>query len=76
MKETGRHGKYCAVRMDNGEWLIMHFGMTGFLRYYKDDTNQPVHARILFRLRNGYIMAYVSQRKLGSLNLARDINFP
>lgn len=73
MEEAKRHGKYCFAQLDSGEWLIMHFGMTGFLRYYKSDEKQPDHARVLFRLRNGYTMAYDSQRKLGSLTLAGDM---
>lgn len=73
MEETRRHGKYCMVHLDSGEWLIMHFGMTGFLRYYKHEHKQPGHARMLFRLRNGYTLAYDSQRKLGSLTLVKDV---
>lgn len=73
MEETSRHGKYCNVRLDSGAWLIMHFGMTGFLRYYKHEKKQPGYARVLFRLLNGYTLAYDSQRKLGSLTLVRDM---
>ncbi len=73
MEETRRHGKYCNVRLDSGKWLVMHFGMTGFIRYYKDEKKQPPHARVLFHLQNGYTLAYDSQRKLGGLTLVQDV---
>ena len=27
-----RHGKYLLVQLDDGSWLILHFGMTGYLK--------------------------------------------
>ena len=72
LEETMRHGKYLFTRLDSGDWLGMHFGMTGFLDYYKTNGKEPAHSRVLLRLANGHILAYVSQRKLGSLYLIRD----
>ena len=31
--ETKRHGKYLFAKLSNGYWLILHFGMSGFLNY-------------------------------------------
>lgn len=71
-RETVRHGKYCLVKLDNGKWLTMHFGMTGFPRAYKDERSKPGHARILLHLGNGYTLAYDCQRKLGRVGLTED----
>ncbi len=67
---TARHGKNLFARIGDGGYLVMHFGMTGFLRYFKDRDKSPEHTRLLLRLHNGYFLAYVCQRKLGRIGLA------
>ncbi|MFO7915340.1 MAG: DNA-formamidopyrimidine glycosylase [Candidatus Krumholzibacteriales bacterium] len=68
-----RLGKYIFVKMDGEGCLMLHFGMTGFLKYYKNDGQEPPHTRILFRFSNGYNLAYDCQRKLGRVRLADDM---
>lgn len=36
-----RHGKYLFVELHNGSWLMMHFGMTGALKYLGADKKPP-----------------------------------
>ena len=67
--ETRRHGKFLLVRLDQDGWLVLHFGMTGSLKYFKVEENAPEYAQILFQFANGYRLAYVMARKLGHVFL-------
>jgi formamidopyrimidine-DNA glycosylase len=67
-----RHGKHLFVLLDQGEWLHVHFGMTGRLLYYKKGDKEPNHARVIFGFANGYHLAVVSQRLFGNLGLVND----
>jgi formamidopyrimidine-DNA glycosylase len=71
-RSTRRHGKYLFAEIDGGagEWLVMHFGMTGRLAYFKDIEDDPEHDRLRFGFENGYFLAFVNQRKLGHIALA------
>ena len=66
---TRRHGKYLFVELDDGEWLMLHFGMTGDLKYYKRPDKEPEYDQILFNFANGYHLAYIMPRKLGEVRL-------
>lgn len=72
-QSTRRYGKYLFVKLDNDYWLVLHFGMTGDLKYFKDIEKEPPHDRLLIRFSNGFHLAYDSQRKLGEVNLAEDV---
>ena len=69
---TRRHGKYLFVQLDNDHWLVLHFGMTGFLKYFKNPEKETAHERLLVRFYNGYHLAYDCQRKLGLIALSDD----
>lgn len=69
-----RHGKYMFVELSSDEWLVLHFGMTGFLKYTKDGDNLPEHSRLVFKFKNGYHLAYSLQRKLGMVGLVDDMS--
>jgi len=64
-----RHGKYLLVGLDDGRFLVLHFGMTGFLKASKQGEETPSHARAVFVLDDGYHLAYACQRKLGQLTV-------
>jgi formamidopyrimidine-DNA glycosylase len=72
-KSTDRHGKYLFAALDNKHWLVLHFGMTGFLKYFKDLEKNPPHERMLLTFYNGYHLAYDCQRKLGKITLTEDL---
>ena len=61
---TTRRGKYLFAHLDENV-LVMHFGMTGHLHYYKDPNEEPDYSQVLFTFKNGYHLAYVMPRKLG-----------
>lgn len=67
LESTQRHGKYLFVEVGDDGWLVMHFGMTGYLDYARTG-NPPTHTRVLLRFDNGAHLAYVSQRLLGSIH--------
>jgi len=73
---TQRHGKYMFVRLDGGgdDLLVLHFGMTGGLTYFKDREDEPAYCRVLFHFANGYHLAYVSMRKLGEVGITDDVD--
>lgn len=68
-----RHGKYLFVQMDNGKSIIFHFGMTGFLKYFKKPGEKPSHCRLIIYFSNGYRLAYDCQRKLGLIGMTGDV---
>lgn len=71
---TRRHGKYLFAPLDgdDGEALVLHFGMTGRLQYYKRSEKEPEYARVVLRFANAYSLAIVSKRLLGEVGLTAD----
>jgi formamidopyrimidine-DNA glycosylase len=72
--ESRRHGKYLAVALDDGRQLVLHFGMTGYLRYVENDEPDSAHARMIVRFDNGHRLDYDNQRMLGRVRLVDDFD--
>lgn len=51
---------------------MLHFGMTGFLKYFKNAEEAPGHIRLLIDFENGFHLAYDCRRKLGLIDLTDD----
>lgn len=68
LRSTRRHGKYLFADLGDG-WLLMHFGMTGRLAYFKRAGDDPEHDRLLLTFADGWHLAYVAPRKLGRLGI-------
>ncbi len=73
LESSRRYGKYLFVKVNTGRWLVVHFGMTGFLQYFKASGKKPEHTRFLLDFSNGYHLAYDSQRMLGELYLIENV---
>ncbi len=73
-KVTYRHGKYLFAQLNKNKIIVMHFGMTGFLKYFKNENEASNHIRILFSFSNGYHLAYDCQRKFGKVTLIENID--
>lgn len=73
LESTHRHGKYLFVRLTSGHWLMLHFGMTGDLKYYKAENKGMSYDQILFDFNNGYHLAYINKRMLGKVSILEDI---
>lgn len=71
-ESTDRHGKHLFIQLDHQDWLVLHFGMTGDLKYYKEADAQPEFTQVLFSYANGYHLAYILPRKLGKIRLVDD----
>jgi formamidopyrimidine-DNA glycosylase len=69
---TRRHGKHLFVELDGGGWLLLHFGMTGGLKYYRDADEAPTHTRVLISFANEYHLAFDDQRLFGKVDLIGD----
>lgn len=72
-EETARVGKFLFARLAPSSWLVLHFGMTGLLTYFKGEGAAPSHTRLLVRFDNGYNLAGVWRRRLGRIDLADDV---
>ena len=73
LERSVRHGKLLLAELnDAGGWLVMHFGMTGDLRYSKTDAEPPPYTKVLLAFANGGRLAYISRRLLGFVGFASD----
>ncbi len=73
-----RRAKYLLARLDDGEVLVMHLGMTG--RFTIDHANSaaiktprriPKHEHIVFHLADGTLIRYTDVRRFGLMDLIR-----
>ena len=73
-----RRAKYLLARLDDGEVLVMHLGMTG--RFTIDCANGaaiktqrriPKHEHIVFHLADGTLIRYTDVRRFGLMDLIR-----
>lgn len=65
---TRRHGKYLFARLDENGFLVLHFGMTGFLRAFRKEEKAPDHVGLLVRFgADDFHLAVVSKRRLGRI---------
>ena len=72
-KYTKRYGKYTLTNLDSDSWLILHYGMTGRLKYFKNQDEAPNYDRVLLTFEDGGHLAFVDPRKFGKINLASSI---
>lgn len=71
---TRRHGKHLFVETDADVHLLLHFGMTGYVDPLGPDDPEPRHQRVLFGFRDGGRLAFVDQRRLGTVGLVDDVD--
>ncbi len=71
-ESTRRYGKFLFVELDRGGWMVLHFGMTGDVRYYKNGHAAPPHTKLLVSFDNEFRLAYRSKRLLGQITFTDD----
>ena len=72
-KYTKRYGKYTFTRLDNDFWLILHYGMTGRLKYFENSDEAPSYDRVLINFEDESHLAFDDPRKFGKINLTSSI---
>ncbi|MFO7965880.1 MAG: DNA-formamidopyrimidine glycosylase family protein [Desulfobacterales bacterium] len=73
-EETARYGKYALARLKKGEWMTLHFGMTGFVTFVQAEDGMPKHVRLLIDFDGENHLAYDCTRKLGKIGWTKDID--
>jgi formamidopyrimidine-DNA glycosylase len=73
-----RRAKYLLARLDDGEVLVMHLGMTGRFsidqngavgKFAHEQTQAPKHEHIVFHLGDGTSVRYTDARRFGYMDL-------
>ena len=69
-----RYGKYLFCQLNNDYFLIIHFGMTGYLKYIQKNSlkNYSNHIRLLIQFINEDELVFDDMRKFGKLGLTRN----
>jgi len=71
---TGRLGKNCFLKLDDGRLLVLHFGMTGDIGAYRDEADAPRFTRVAWHLADsGLKLAFIDPRKFGRIRLAESV---
>lgn len=68
-RRARRHGKYLFVETKGGTWVLFHFGMSGFLRYYEDPEGEPEYPKVVWLFEDDGALAFDCRRKLGVVRL-------
>ena len=67
-RRVARHGKHLFA--DAGEqWVHFHFGMSGDFAYYRDSSEEPRFARVVFDFANGAHLAFEDMRLFGVVDV-------
>lgn len=67
-----RRGKWLFLEISDGFFLVLHFGMSGNLHYYKGE--QPDHTALDLELKDGYHLAFVCVRKFGGFDIIDSVD--
>lgn len=73
LTECRRHGKHLFSAISNGQWLEMHFGMTGSVQAYRRPEREPDHVLLRLDIADGWHLAYPDTRLLGKLDVVDDL---
>ena len=73
LEKSTRHGKYLFARISSGGWLLLHFGMTGDLKYYTKSDPAPEYAVVTLDFANGSHLAYINKRMIGKMGFVGDL---
>lgn len=68
-----RRGKYLFAGLDTGQYLLLHFGMTGDLKYYQDKEEAPKHERFVILFADGYRLGFDCPRKFARIETIENL---
>ena len=66
IQSVTRRGKYLLMHTAVGT-VIMHFGMSGFLRLQSKQTQYDKHAHVVFVFENGLYLSFIDPRRFGAV---------
>jgi formamidopyrimidine-DNA glycosylase len=83
---VARRAKYLLIRLDDGETLIAHLGMSGSFRieaaptgtpgaFHRERSKDPKHDHVVLHLDNGKTVTYNDPRRFGFMDLVRSEAF-
>lgn len=72
-EDTQRHGKFLFVELKKNGYLMLHFGLTGDLEYFRSDETPPRFAVLMLHFADGHTLAFTDSRKLGKITLVDDV---
>src|SRR5947209_14088649 len=78
--DVARRAKFLLVKLDSGETLIAHLGMSGSFRiedervgeFYTPRSKDPKHDHVVLRLDSGKTITFNDPRRFGFMDLAED----
>jgi|SRR5690554_662618 len=73
IKSVSGYGKFLFAQTNDNEYLAMHFGMTGFLNYYKNKEEAGKYIRFQIDFENGYHLGFDDRRKLGHIYFTENL---
>jgi formamidopyrimidine-DNA glycosylase len=71
IQSTARHGKLLFMKLEDDLWLALHLGMTGWMYYFRNMKEEPVHDRLLITFAGGAHLAYSDQRLFGRWTITK-----
>ncbi len=74
VKTLERRGKYLIFNLESGDFLLVHFRMTGSFLASRDKSLSSKHTRAVIRLDDGTNMYFIDPRKFGKFYLVSDLN--
>jgi formamidopyrimidine-DNA glycosylase len=69
---TKRRGKYLFVGF-NSKNMMLHFAMSGNVKYFNDLSQEPEYSKIRIKFENGDYLSIISIRKLGRVEIINEI---
>lgn len=67
-----RRGKYLFADLDNGDCVLLHFGMTGDLKLYQEEEDRPRFERFAFVFADNNRLGFDDARKFAHVHYLED----
>lgn len=64
-----RRGKYILMRLEGGDSLILHLGMSGRLLLVQGSPDAARHEHLVLRAEGGWRLGFIDPRRFGSIDL-------
>lgn len=70
---SSRRGKYMFGHLDNGTFVLFHFGMTGDFKYYFEEEDRPKHERFHILFEGGGKLGFDCPRKFARIEFIENL---